>query len=101
MTVGDATQVYLEKVRANVSLKPRSKDYREMMIDFIRRSWPALFETDVRKVSERDCQDWLTRFQRQYAPSVVNNGIGHSVLSLKRRWAMGRVSAIPLRIFRE
>jgi integrase len=76
MTVGDATRVYLEKVRASVSLKPRSKDYREMMIDFINRSWPALSGTDVRKVSERDCQDWLVRFQKQYAPSVVNNAIG-------------------------
>ena len=76
MTVGDAVQVYLEKVRASVSLKPRSKDYREMMIDFIKRSWPTLFATDVRKVSERDCQEWLVRFQKQYAPSVVNNAIG-------------------------
>src|ERR1700720_3031051 len=63
-------------VRANASLKPRSKDYREMTLDFIRRSWPALFETDVRKVSERDCENWLTRFQQQYAPTVVNNSIG-------------------------
>ena len=76
MTVGDAVRVYLEKVHANVSLKPRSKDYRDELIDFIERSWPALFGTDVRKVSERDCQDWLTRFQKQYAPSVVNNAIG-------------------------
>ena len=76
MTIGDAARVYLEKVRANVSLKPRSKDYREGLIDFINRSWPALFGTDVRKVSERDCQEWLVRFQKRYAPSVVNNAIG-------------------------
>jgi integrase len=76
MTVGDAARVYLEKVRANVSLKPRSKDYREMMIDFINRSWPVLFGTDVRRVSERDCQEWLVRFQKHYAPSVVNNAVG-------------------------
>jgi integrase len=76
MNVGDAAEVYLRKVRANVSLKPRSKDYREMMIDFIRRSWPALMETDVRKVSERDCENWLMRYQQQYAPTVVNNSIG-------------------------
>lgn len=75
MTVGNASQVYLEKIRFSVSLKPRSKNHREMMMDFISRSWPALLEMDVRKVSERDCQDWLARFQRQYAPSVVNNGI--------------------------
>jgi len=76
MMVGDAARVYLEKIRTNASLKPRSKDYREGLIDFINRSWPALFETDVRKVSQRDCQEWLLRFQKLYAPSVVNNGIG-------------------------
>jgi integrase len=46
------------------------------LIDFINRSWPALFGTDVRKVSERDCQEWLVRFQKLYAPLVVNNAIG-------------------------
>src|SRR6266511_328584 len=76
MTVADAVEVYLGKVRSSVSLKPRSKDYRAMMIDFIGRSWPALFETDVRKVSDRDCENWLTRYQQQYAPTVVNNSIG-------------------------
>src|SRR6266487_4380658 len=76
MTVGDAVEVYRGKVRANASLKPRSKDYREMTLDFIQRSWPALFEIDVRKVSERDCENWLLRFQQQYAPTVVNNSIG-------------------------
>ena len=38
MTVGDAARVYLEKVHANVSLKPRSKDYRKGLTDFINRS---------------------------------------------------------------
>jgi integrase len=76
MTVRDAAEVYLRKVRASVSLKPRSKDYREMIIDFISRSWPALMETDVRKVSDCDCENWLARYQQQYAPSVVNNSIG-------------------------
>jgi len=76
MTVGDAAEVYLRKTRASVSLKPRSKDYREMMMDFIQRSWPALLETDVRRVSDRDCENWLARYQQQYAPTVVNNSIG-------------------------
>jgi hypothetical protein len=44
MTVADAAEVYLQKVRASVLLKPRSKDYRKMMIDFIRRSWPAVVQ---------------------------------------------------------
>lgn len=76
MTVGNAADVYLQKVRASISLKPRSKDYRELMIDFIRRSWSSLFETDVRKVSPRDCELWLSRYQQRYSPSVINNSIG-------------------------
>jgi integrase len=76
MTVGDAAEVYLHKVRVSASLKPRSKDYRELMIDFIRRSWPTLFGTDVRKVSPRDCEVWLSRYQQRYSPSVINNSIG-------------------------
>ena len=27
-------------------------------------------------MSERDCENWLIRFQQQYAPTVVNNSIG-------------------------
>ncbi len=76
MTFGTAAEAYLGKVRADVSLKPRSKDYRGMMLDFIRRSWPSLFDTDVRKVSQHDCEDWLCKYQRHYSPSVINNSIG-------------------------
>ena len=76
MTFGVAAEVYLRRVHTSVSLKPRSKDYRDMMIDFIRRSWPSLFETEVRRISQRDCEDWLCRFQQRYSPSVVNNSIG-------------------------
>src|SRR5438552_11724688 len=70
MTVSDAADVYLHKVRASLSLKPRSKDYREMMIDFIDRSWPSLFATDVRKVTQRDCEVWFSRYQKIYAQRV-------------------------------
>ena len=75
MTVGDATQAYLQKIEANASLKPRSKAYYRLLVDFIDRSWPALPGTDVRKVSERDCETWLLHYQQRYSPTVVNNSI--------------------------
>jgi len=75
MTVGDAAQAFLAKVEASVSLKPRSKAYYKMLLGFIERSWPALSESDVRKVSDRDCEDWITRYQKQYSSTVVNNSI--------------------------
>jgi integrase len=75
MTVGDAAQVYLQKINAKVSLKPRSKQNYADLIAFISRSWPALMETDVRKVTDRDREFWLARYQHQYAPTAVNNAI--------------------------
>ena len=64
-----------------------------MTLDFIQRSWPSLFETDVRKVSERDCENWLIRFQQQYAPTVVNNSIGTGTrwgLTTRGKWVYVR-----------
>ena len=49
MTAGDAVRVYLEKIRVSASLKPRSKHYRGMIMDFIDRSWPALSERTCAK----------------------------------------------------
>lgn len=75
MSVAAAAEAYVTKLDGNVSLKPRSKAYNRMLVGFIRRSWPALFEMDVRKVTERDCEAWLAAYAKKYAPSVVNNSI--------------------------
>ena len=75
MTVGDAAQAFLSKIEANVSLKPRTKAYYRMILDSVERSWPTLSESDARKVSEGDCEQWLTKYQKRYAPTVVNNSI--------------------------
>jgi integrase len=75
MTVADAAQAFLTKTEASVSIKPRTKAYYRMLLGFVQRSWPALYESDVRKVSERDCESWLVRYQKHYAPTVVNNSI--------------------------
>lgn len=101
MTVADATEVYLRKVLASVSLKPRSKDYREMMVAFIRRSWPTLMEADVRKISNRDCEASLIGYQQHYAPTVVNNSIGTCARFSMKPSALARVSIIRLRASRE
>lgn len=65
MTVGDAVEVDLAKVRVNVSLRPRSKDCRKMMIDCTSWSWPALFYMGVRKVNGRVCGQWLVSISSQ------------------------------------
>ena len=90
MSFGDAVQVYRDKLAANPDLKPRSKSYYEMILNFIEKSWPALFRPDMRDISERDCQAWLERYRSNYAPSVVNNSIGVMRASSRRQWMLGR-----------
>lgn len=75
MRVADAADAYLARMEASASLKPRSKAYNRMLLGFINRSWPALSESDVKKISERDCSQWLAAYQQRYAPTVINNSI--------------------------
>jgi integrase len=75
MLVSNAADVYLAKMEASPSLKPRSKAYNRMLLDFIKRSWPTLLQSDVKKISERDCNEWLVGYAAHYAPTVVNNSI--------------------------
>jgi integrase len=75
-TVGDAIQAYRDKLDANPALKPRSKDYYRLILDFTIGSWPELLGSDIREITDHDCRKWLVRFRLKYAPSVTNNAIG-------------------------
>lgn len=76
MTVGDALEIYKKQVEANISLKPNSKIYRSKSIEALVRTWPELTRTDVRKISERDCQFWAAKFASDYSAGVFNNTVG-------------------------
>lgn len=76
MTVGDALEIYKKQVEANVSLKPSAKLYREKCVEALVRTWPELVKSDVRKVSERDCQFWAAKFAPEYSAGVFNNTVG-------------------------
>lgn len=76
MTFGEALQAYRAKVAADVSLKPRAKEYREETIDFLLRNWTGLEQMDIRKISERQCREWAAPFAAKYSSSVYNNTLG-------------------------
>ncbi len=76
MTFGDAVQIYRDKLDVNPDLKPKSKYYYRLMLDFISKPWPRVLEQDIREVGEQACKEWLNRYRQRYAPSVVNNSIG-------------------------
>jgi hypothetical protein len=48
MTFGEAVSTFRERLKMDMHLKPRSKDYREERVAALLRSWPGLSERDVR-----------------------------------------------------
>ena len=76
MTFGEALELYRCQLEGNPALKPTSKLYRRKCIEALVKSWPDLKELDVKRISERDCLSWASRFARSYSPSVYNNTVG-------------------------
>lgn len=76
MTFGEALELYRCQLEGNPALKPTSKLYRRKCIEALVKSWPELKELDVKRISERDCLAWASRFARSYSPSVYNNTVG-------------------------
>jgi integrase len=73
MRVSDAIAIYRERLEANTHIKPRTKAYYKEALAALLKSWSGLAETDVKRVSERDCRDWAARFFRQFSGNRANN----------------------------
>lgn len=76
MTFGNALALYRKQVELNSGLKKNSILYRQRCIECLVRSWPGLVESDIRKISERDCSQWANRYAAQYSAGVYNNTVG-------------------------
>ncbi len=76
MTFGEVLNLYRSQLEGNPALKATSKLYRRKCIEALLKSWPNLEAMDVRRISERDCLSWATRFAQSYSASVYNNTVG-------------------------
>ncbi len=76
MTFGNALAVYRRRLQGDISLKPRSKEYREERIAALLKSWPSLENTDVRRISKADCLNWAADYQGKVSPTNFNNTVG-------------------------
>ena len=76
MTFGDALRIYRERLKGDVSLKPRSKTYREECIGRVLRTWPYLETTDVRRISKAECLSWAARLAANASSISYNNTVG-------------------------
>lgn len=82
MTFGDALTVYRKRLEGDLSLKPRTKEYREERIAALLKSWPTLEKTDVRRVSKTDCLNWAAEYRKGISSTNFNNTVGSLKLIL-------------------
>jgi integrase len=78
MTFGQAAETYARQVETEPRLAESSKEFRLRPAATIRRTWPNLSETDVRKISADDCHNWQRRFENgaaTYTPTGARNSV--------------------------
>jgi len=61
--------------RKKKPLKPRTRTYYEERIAALLKSWPELKDTTIRKISQRECEQWADKFSQDTSPSVYNHTI--------------------------
>jgi integrase len=76
MTFGDARKTYWQRLEADQNRKASLRRYRQETIKAILRTWPGLDKMDVRKIGDRDCEDWADRLRPQYSAHRFNNTVG-------------------------
>jgi len=72
----DLLAEYRDRLSRNHTIKQRSRDYREECIKRIIKSWPQLPGTDVRRITQDDCEEWAGRFVSRSSPTAFNNTVG-------------------------
>jgi integrase len=75
MTFGEAALVHLRNLDDNVRIKPKTRLYWRQRLVALRKSWPGLEETAIRRITPLDCKKWAVAFAKKTAPSSVNNTI--------------------------
>lgn len=73
MRFADVVAIYRDRLNANPSIKPRTKDYFREVLAALLREWPDLSETNVRQITVFACRDWAAKFFQKYSAHRANN----------------------------
>ena len=58
LTFVDVVEQYRARIESEPRLKPASRHYRLMTVDFILKSWPSILTKKIGKIAYRECADW-------------------------------------------
>jgi integrase len=75
MTFDQAAKIHLQNIDNNPRLKPRTRDYWRQRLAALIKSWEGLNETEVRKITQSNCEQWAGEYARKASPTNYNNTI--------------------------
>src|SRR5215467_5670182 len=57
MTFNDAAEIHLRNIDRRIGVKKRTRDYWRETLIALRKSWPTLFEMQLRSITEEELKD--------------------------------------------
>jgi len=88
LTFGEAVAAHLQNIVDGVAarrMKASTQRYWEQIFTATRKSWPELWDRELRRVAENECDSWARRFVRKTSPQRFNNAIA----GLRHVFALG------------
>ena len=76
LSLGQAIDIYVNRIEGAPNLKPRTKGYHKEQVKAIRRTWPDADSQDLGKLTKVQCLNWASEFGRNVSPSVYNHTLG-------------------------
>ena len=72
-TFAQARCLFEQDLAARHDLQARAKEYRRGCIKVLLKTWPGLDDLKLARISEKDCNQWATRFRGDgYSPHYFN-----------------------------
>jgi len=92
LTFDEARNLYLRWLESDLSLKPKSRDYRHLCLKKVSASWPDLGPRPVDSIMPQECRDWAAglRLSSHYFNNVVGTARQIFELALREHRQTGR-----------
>jgi integrase len=68
-------ELYRKEIENDHHTTERTKLYKREILIALKKAWPAFFDTDIARISQKDCREWAARYGRDYSPSRFNGAL--------------------------
>lgn len=90
ITFGQCAEKYLQNIDRDAELRPKSKEYYQIGLHKIQKTWPGINEVNVRTITVPQVRDWSLRLRSEALPHIphgakraMHNSSGISASSYK------------------